>query len=397
MEELFTKLLDLPSVEVSLAEVGEKEIVLHCSSTLANSYCPLCLEKCNTVKDHYTRELRDLSISGKKVRLLFTVRQFVCKDCNRHFHERHDFVAKSRTMTQRYEDFIYYRCQGVDLRYVCLQEDICWPSVRDIFSRGAEREITERDLLSGVSHLGIDEIALRKGHKDYVSVLVNLDTGAVIDILPDRSKAYLKSYFLGKGDAFCKGIACFCSDMWEGYLNCAKEVFPNAVIIADRFHFFAYMNKELDKCRKAMRRKYPKDDDLKGLKWLLLKPRHKLSEKQAERLQAVLCKEEYVLLKRTWQAQNEFRDILETHCSKEEAERLIQQWKDRHTEEPNRFVQRFVDFFQKWKNYILNYFVYRRTTSPVEGINNKLKVIKRRAYGFLTFQAFRLRAIVEFG
>ena len=396
MEELFTKLLGLPSVEVTLAAVDDREITLHCRSILASSHCPLCLEKCNKVKDRYTRELRDLSISGKKVRLLFTVRQFVCTDCNRHFHERHDFVAKNRTMTQRYEDFIYYRCHGVDLRYVCLQEDVCWTSVRDIFQRGAEREIASRSLFSEVSHIGIDEIALRKGHKDYVCVLVNLETGAVIDILPDRGKEYLKSYFLGKGEAFCEAITCFCSDMWEGYLNCAKEVFPNATIVADRFHFFAHMNKELDRCRRALRKKHPEDDGLKGLKWALLKPVHRLSAEESESIEKVLGKEEYRLLKRTWEARNGFREILEKHCSKEEAEKLIGQWQDRHTEEPNRFVQRFVDFFQKWKSYILNYFVHRRTTSPVEGINNKLKVIKRRAYGFLTFQAFRLRAIVEF-
>ena len=397
MEELFTKLLGLPSIEVDLAEVNDREIVLHCSSSLSSAYCPVCLKKCNTVKDRYTRELRDLSISGKKVLLRFTVRQFVCKDCNRHFHERHEFVAKNRTMTQRYEDFIYYRCQGVELRHVCLQEDICWTSVRDIFQRGAERDIASRGLFSEVSHLGVDEIALRKGHKDYACVLVNLETGHVIDVLPDRSKSYLKSYFLDKGKAFCQGITCFCSDMWEGYLNCAKEVFPNATIVADRFHFFAYMNKELDKCRRMLRRKYPEDDALKGMKWTLLRPKDKLSGQQRESLQEVLGKQEYSLLKRTWEARNEFRDILETHCSKQEAEKLIQQWQDRHTKDPNRFVQRFVDFFQKWKSYILNYFVYRATTSPVEGINNKLKVIKRRAYGFLTFHAFRLKAIVEFG
>lgn len=396
MEDLFTKLLDLPPLEVTLAEVEATEIILHCRSTLGQVHCPVCLEKCNSVKDTYTRELRDLSISGKTVKLRFTVRQFVCKDCNRHFHEQYAFAPKSSTMTRRYEDYIYFRCRGVDIRHVSLQENLRWATVRDLFEKKARREVNSRDMFARATQIGIDEISLRKGHKDFVAVLVNLETGEVMDILPDRSKAYLKAYFLGKGEDFCNQITCFCSDMWEGYLNCAKEVFPNAAIIADRFHFFAYMNKEVDNCRRSFRRKYPSDQGLKHLKWLLLKPKESLSEEALKELEAVLDKEEYLLLKQTWQARNEFRDILETRCSREEAEAMIEQWQQRHTEHPNRFVQRFVDFFQRWKNYILNYFIYRQTTSLIEGINNKLKVIKRRAYGFLTFEAFRLRAIIEF-
>lgn len=363
---------------------------------LPYSHCPLCLEKCHSVKDRYIRELRDLSISGKQVTLKFTVRQFVCKDCNRHFHERHDFVAKNKTMTLRYEDFIYYRCQGVELRYVCLQEDLCWPTVRDIYQRKGEQDLASRDLFSSVSSIGIDEIALRKGHRNYACVIVNLDTGLVMDILPDRSKAYLKAYFLAKGEAFCQGVTSFCSDMWEGYLNCAKEVFPNATIVADRFHFFAYMNKQVDHCRRSLRRKYPKDDTLKNLRWALLKPAERLSKDDRTKLEQALVKPEYELLHRTWKARNKFRDILESDASKQQAEELIRQWEQQHTRTPNRFVQRFVAFLRNWKSYILNYFVHRHTTSPVEGINNKLKVIKRRAYGFLTFEAFRLRAILEF-
>ena len=100
----------------------------------------------------------------------------------------------------------------------------------------------------------------------------------------------------------------------------------------------------------------------------------------------------YELLKRTWEARSEFCDILENPFSKERAETEIAQWEERYTAVPNRFA----DFFQRWKSYILNYFVYRHTTSPIEGINDKLKLIKRRAFGFLKFEAFRLKAIIEF-
>ena len=395
LEELFTKLLNLPPLEVTLAEVRDREIILHCRSVLGQAHCPVCLEKCNFIKDTYVRKLRDLSISGKPVRLHFTVRQFVCQDCNRHFHEQYPFAAKNGTMTQRYEDFIYYRCQGTDLRQVCLQEDIGWRTVHTIFHRQAQRAVSSRDLFSAATHIGLDEIALRKGHRNFVVVLVNLQTGQLMDILPERSKAFLKSYFLSKGPAFCERISCFCSDMWEGYLTCAQEVFPNASLVADRFHFFAYLNQEVDKCRRLLRKKYPKNEELKHLKWTLLKSPEALGREALRVLKGLLDKPEHELLKRTWQARNEFRNILETHCTKQKAEVLIAAWQQRHTGQPNRFVQRFIDFYQTWKSYILNYFTFRQTTSLIEGINNKLKLIKRRAFGFLTFEAFRLRAMVE--
>lgn len=396
MEDLFTKLLELPSLEVTLTEIGDKKIVLHCSSILGESYCPLCLQKSSFVKDKYTREIRDLSISGKEVYLRLTVRQFVCKECNRHFHEPFDFVGKSQTMTHRYEKFIYYRCKGVDLQYVVVQEDIRWATVHHIFTKYSKKQVKQRDGYSRAKRIGIDEIALKKGHKDYVAVIVDLETGSVLDLLADRGKAYLKGYFEQKGEAFCGQIECFCSDMWEGYLTCAKEVFPNAVIIADRFHFFTYLQKEVDKCRRYLRRKFPDGDSLKNSKWALFKPLENLSEQDAQKLDKVFQDPGFELLKRTWEARNEFRAILETHCSRQLAEAKIEEWKQKHTRIANRFLQKFIDFYDTWADYILNYFVYRHTTSLIEGINNKLKVIKRRAYGFLNFESFRLRAIIEF-
>lgn len=396
MEDLFAELLGLKTLKITLSEVSEKKIILHCESILCKSLCPLCLQQCSYVKDRYTREIRDLSISGKDVYLHLTVRQFVCEDCNRHYHEQFDFVGKNSTMTHRYEKYIYYRCKGVDLQYIVMQEDIRWHTVNAIFQKYSKKDISKRDGFKQVTSLGIDEIALKKGHKDYVAVLVDLDTGCVLDILEDRTKAYLKAYFKKKGKIFCDQITHFCSDMWEGYLNCAKEVFPNATIVADRFHFFTYLQKELDRCRKHLRRSFPEVEELKNIKWLLLRPEEKLSDVQHKQLASVFEHPDCQLLKITWQARNQFRDILESQVSRQDGQTKIEQWISVHQDLSNKFLQKFIDFYEKWKDYILNYFVARYTTGLIEGINNKLKVIKRRAYGFLNFQNFRNRAIVEF-
>ena len=127
-------------------------------------------------------------------------------------------------------------------------------------------------------------IALRKGKGDYVVVVVNLETKEVLDILPSRAKADLLAYFKAKGDAFCLQIAVFCSDMWEAYIETAKELFTNATIVVDRFHYFSYLQEVIDKLRKRYRKDQPKDELLKKTKWLLLKNPQDLTKKEKETL-----------------------------------------------------------------------------------------------------------------
>ena len=91
---------------------------------------------------------------------------------------------------------------------------------------------------------------------------VNLDTGAVLDLLEDGNKAFIINYFQQKGATFCQQIELFCADLWEGYLNAARAVFPTATIVTDRFHFFTKLQQAVDECRKYYRRKYPKDKEI---------------------------------------------------------------------------------------------------------------------------------------
>lgn len=114
--------------------------------------------------------------------------------------------------------------------------------------------------------LGIDEFSYRKGKKDYAVVLVDLDTGQVWDILEHRDKSRLKAYFLSKGKAFCEDLEIFSCDMWEGFSNTAKELFPNAEVVIDRFHFFQHCHKVLDTVRKELRKKQPNNAYFKQIK-----------------------------------------------------------------------------------------------------------------------------------
>jgi len=299
-------------------------------------------------------------------------------------------------MTTRFEEFIYRRCIGVDLNYVRFQEDLCWDTVNRIFKKWANKRIKSCNLFEGVRALGIDEIALKKGHKNFVCVLVNLETGEVIDILEDRTKAALIPYFQGLGSDFCEGIEIFSSDMWEGYINTAKEVFPNASIVVDRFHFFAHLQKAVDSCRKALRREFPDAEELKNVKWLFLKNKENLSLEQKQQIEVLLAHPTYEQLKEVYQAKESFRDILERNISPQQADKQLTQWVIQTLEKHNKYLNKFVNTFTNWYKYILNYFDGKWSNGMVEGINNRIKMMKRRAFGYNDFQSFRTRVLVEF-
>lgn len=396
MYQVYEELLGLPELQVNQVFVTPKQIEVHCESKLAEAHCPCCLQKCNFVKQTHQRKVKDLSISGKEVYLHLTCRQYVCKDCNRHFYEQFSFLEAKETVTRRYGERLYDLCRGIELQYVVVRENLCWQTVNRIFQKHGQKQIHQHSAFASVTRLGIDEIALKKGHKDYLAVIVDLDTGQVLDLLEERSKQALINYFKAKGSGFCGQIKLFCSDMWEGYLSMAKEVFVNAVIVADRFHFFSRLQKAVDTCRRYLRNKHKQADELKNIKWLLLKNPSSLSQQQKQQLNALFAKPDYQLLQATYEAKNTFRDILASDLSRQEAENQIQTWLTKMEESRNRFMNDFIKFYTTWKTYILNYFQGRYTTGIIEGINNKIKSIKRRAFGFSNFNNFKLRVQTAF-
>ncbi len=395
-KKLYEDLLGIPLLSVTKVELEEKVMYIYCESKLESGYCPCCLKPRSKVNQQYERVIRDLPISGRRVILHLTSRQFICDECDRTFYEKFGFVDSYERMSLRYEKFIYNRCIGVDLTYVSLQEDLSWHRVDRIFKKWGVKAIKEADLFSGVRAIGIDEIALKKGHKDFVCVFVNLETGEVLDLLEDRSKVNVIAYFKALGIAFREKIEVFSSDMWEGYINAAKELFPNARIVVDRFHFFAHLQKALDNCRKALRRLFADREELKNIKWLFLKNKADLHEEQLAQLAALLENPEYEQLKEAYQAKEAFRAILEEDITPQQADEKLTDWVIDVLVLNNKYLNKFVKTFTYWYDYILNYFDGKWSNGMVEGINNRIKMIKRRAFGYNDFDSFRTRILVDF-
>lgn len=391
---VFEQILDLKEIQVDHVDLFTDHINIYCSSVLEEALCPICLKKRQEVNQTSQRKIRDLSITGKEVYLYLKQRQFYCSDCDRHFTERFSFVESSKTMTKRYENYVYQLCKHTTLQKVSAQENIVWSTLDEIFERYSELELNEhRDELK-VRVLGMDEFALKKGHKQFATVIVDLEHVEIIDILDYRDKEKLIQYFHQKGEPWCQQIEVFCSDMWEGFINTAKAVFPNTVIVVDRFHFFQYMNKAVDEQRKHLRRLCQDYEEFKHLKWVLLKNHSDLTGDEKKKLQRAF--KLAPSLKALYEQKEKLRGIFEQHIPKERAKELIDQWIAHAEQLNNKYLNNFLRTFYNWKGYVLNYFDHRFTTSTIEGINNSIKTIKRMCFGFRNFQNFKRRVLLSF-
>jgi transposase len=362
--------------------------------------CPHCGLESDKLHQNHRYLVKDLPISGQPVYLQVNRRQFKCDNCRKPFSEELHFVAKKRTYTKRLAENILEQLKEGDILNVSRRNNVTEEEIQRMVEDIAE-EITEPDL-SKLKRLGIDEIALVKGQKNYCAVLVNLDTGKLIAILEKRTQEELKKTLTGWGKEVLEQIEEVSIDLWLSYKNLVKELMPSAEVVADRFHVMKQINQELDEQRRAEKRaveaqknkkqkaeKEAKLEVLKRSKYSLLKNEENLTEPQKLKLEAI--KENLPNLKKMQELKEEFRKIYETSKNPTEGLLSISEWLAKSSSVFTKSCQTI----RNWFGEIISYFERRTTNGVVEGINNKLKLIKRRGYGLRNFQNFWVRSMLS--
>ena len=218
----------------------------------------------------------------------------------------------------------------------------------------------------------------------------------MLDILPDRNKETLEKWL----DQFTleqrSVVETVCIDMWEQYRQVAEAKLPKAKVVADRFHVQKNLNDAITKARRAIQHEADKKvrEQLKGCRWLIVRNYADLKDDQKEKLHAMFAVSPALQL--LHQLKEEFRAIfdLEDRCA---AETALATWVDEVKASGLKHLDAFLTTLKNWGQYILNYFDGRWSNGFAEGVNNCLKLIKRRAYGYRNFDNFRLRVLVECG
>jgi len=396
--------LDIPNVEIENIEINkEGDIIITVRSTVKGTRCHKCGRKITKLHCH-DREitLRHLSILGRRVYIRICPARYQCTHCsgNPTTTQKLQWYEPRSPHTIAYEEHVLRELVGSTVSDVCIKEDLGYEAVMGIIQRHIKTEV-EWSEIERLDVIGIDEISLKKGHKDFVTVVTARTDGRIIilAVLNGRKKSTVKAFLASIPKRLKKTILALCSDLYDGYINAAKEVFgANVIIVVDRFHVAKLYRKGLDELRKKELKRLKKElskeeyKKLKGAMWILRKDIEGLKVEDLEVLKWLFkCSP---ILELAYKLCNELTDIFEGDYSKSEAKRMINRWKKRVIKSRLSCFNSFLSTLDKWRDGITNYFINRQTSGFVEGFNNKIKVIKRRCYGILNvkhlFQRIRL-------
>lgn len=376
-------LLRLPKVSIqNVAQEGE-DVFLTLECTEEKIKCKDCQNLTDELHQIRYVMVRDLPISGQSVYLKVPRRKFYCKHCQHYFTEDLEFMKPRRKYTERYEKYIYQRVNTSSVEQVKREESLSWSQVDGIHKH--QCEVLKKNW-NEVKRLGMDEIAKRKGQKHYATVLSDLDKGTLIEVIDSHEQTEIIETLMKQPLELREKVEEVSVDMWGGFPAIIKQVFPKAKIVTDRFHVMKAVNEELDEIRKRTKFK----SKIKGAKWLLLKNKDDLNNEQLKNLELVLKQSK--ILRQAYELKESFRSIYEDKKEREEGKMALLDW----LKNACKVYGSVITTIRNHLDYICNYFLNRTTNSPMEGINNRLKLIKRQAYGFLNFDNMRRRFLACF-
>jgi len=395
-----SELLGIPELDV--IEYGfeqlDNEMIVHiiCEHRHNVAICPRCGEVSVALHESKMRCVRHLDIWGKMTFLHFPSRRFDCAKCKKPFTETLPWIEKQRRQSSAFERHIYQRCQQTNKSAVAQSEHLHFKTVLTIFNRWAKRAESchQRPLLR---RLGVDEISLKKGHRQYALVLSDLDRCCVIAVLPERTQKVFAQWLDDLSVVERLAIQVVAIDMWRPYRDVVRVKLPQAQIVADRFHVMKQLNDRLSQVRRNLQRNADEQtrQALKGTRWLLVKNRADLTADEETRLHAAL--DASPTLRQAYLLKETFRTICEKITDPEQAARFLTAWIWHAEASGISPLCKFANTLRNWWAEFLHYFHDRVTSGIVEGLNNAIRYVIRRACGYHVLEHFRLQVLVEHG
>ena len=395
--QALTRLLDLPELRVVAIEQAawRRQICIQCDLVADLAQCPTCQHLSLAPHQYRTRTVRDLPWADWRCYLQIRLRRFWCEYCRRPFTERLDAIAPHARTTRRYGAYLVSQCRDRALAAVARAEQYGYRAVEGIYYRAAAARYPSTPPAQVIRRLGLDEIAARKGRRDFKLVVVDLDRGAVVEQLADRRKETLRAYLLTWSPQQRAAVEEVSVDFWAAYHEVAAELLPQALVVGDRFHVQKHLNEAVNTTRCQAQRSLTTEDRA------FVQERHGLLLCNEADLDAAawveleLIKSALPPVARAHTLKEEFRTICEEAPDRARAAERLREWLAAAQASGVRAIEEFGRFVKRWWEPILNYFVNRTTNGRVEGLNNKIKLIKRRAFGFRVDDHFRLRVLME--
>jgi transposase len=371
----------------------EKGSVVFTITQPRKSYCcAVCGSEDVIGKGKTSRRFRTVPIGGKRVYLDLAVPRVQCGSCGAIRQVHIGFAATRVRYTKSFERYALELLRHMTILDVAGHLGISWDVIKDI-QKGHLKRRFAKPKLKHLRHIAIDEISVSKGHR-YVTIVMDLGSGAVVHVGDGKGANALKPFWrrLRASHARIQAVA---TDMSPAYIEAVTRHLPDATLVFDRFHVIKLYNDKLSELRRDLHRQL--DDSrqkaaLKGVRWLLLKrPEHlDRSRHEPKRLDDALRLNQP--LATAYYLKEELNEIWEQD-DQETAQALLMDWIVYAESTDIGMLKRFAKTLRLHAQGILAYYDYPISTGPLEGTNNKIKTMKRQAYGFRDPEFLKLKIL----
>ena len=328
---------------------------------------------------------------GLLVCLLYSPRRVDCRDCGIHV-EAMPWAQGKSSMTAVYMSFLATWARRLSWMETARAFGSTWDNVRRAVEWVVEYGLEHRDL-DGIRAIGVDEVQYRKGHK-YLTLVYQIDAGArrLLWITETRTVKAFNGFFAWLGEPRSQALHVVCSDMWKPYLKVIRRHASQALNVLDKFHIVAHLNKAVDETRRQDASDLRRQGDsvtLKHTRWCLLKRPGNLTTRQGGRLRELLRLN--LRTARAYILKEDFNHFW-TYVSPAWAGKFLDRWCDMAMRSGIAPMKAKAKMLRSHRDLILNYFRAKKEYSSgvVEGLNTKVKLVTRKAFGFRMYGTIRI-------
>lgn len=363
-------------MRVLKSEINEcGDLVITVESTKAKTQCRKCGRTIRKFHGHGKwTTVRYLPVFGRACYLRYRPRRYQCLECDEHptTTEHLNWHKSNSPHTVAYDRYLLLQLVNSTVEDVSIKEQASYDSVLGALERLIATEV-DWSQYSHLGTLGLDEIALKKGHRNFVVIVTaQLANGQVVllGILEDRRKATVAKFLRSIPDRLKSTIHTACCDMYEGYLGALHEELPQVKVVIDRFHVAQTYHDGLDGLRKSemkrLKAQLPTSEykQLKGSLWVVRKKREDLNERQTQTLDLLL--EYSPKLKAAYALQEELAAIFDAPISKHTAQIRLRKWIEQAVASGVKCFDNFLKTLQCLWEPITNYFITRKINAFVE-------------------------------
>jgi transposase len=343
--------------------------------------------------DRKVRRVRDLSCGDRRIFLELEVRRIDCRRCGKVKRERLDFLADNPLYTKRFAYYVGRRCRDSTIKDVAAELKLDWHTVKALEMQYMQAQL-KRAGTPGPRAIGIDEIAIRKGHT-YRIVVSDLDRGRPIWFGgEDRSEASMGQFYGWLGARKSSRLRLAVMDMWKPFRQASAAHAPQAAVLFDKFHIMRHLGDALDEVRKSEYRRLADRDRryIKGQKYTLLSRWENLTLDGRRALKALFAANKR--LNTAYLLKESFGQLW-SYEREGWARRFFDNWRSSLKWQRLRPYEKFAAMIDRHWDGIAAYCRPENKVSLgfVEGLNNKIRVIQRRGYGLPDENYLRLKIL----